>query len=84
MGIQNLTSEQALKSLKSSQDGLTQEQASQRLQEYGHNLIERTQGEPVALAFAKQFVHFFAIILWLAAGLAFLQIINPPVRACRH
>ena len=78
MGIQNLTSEQTLKSLNSSPDGLTVEQAAHRLHEYGYNLIERTQEESVLLAFSKQFVHFFAMILWLAALLAFFADYRSP------
>lgn len=71
MGIQNLSSEQTLKSLNSSPHGLSTEQALHRLREYGYNLINADQDEVLALIFLKQFIHFFAIILWLAAGLAF-------------
>lgn len=78
MSIQNLTSEQILKSLNSSPDGLTGEQASQRLHEYGYNLIQRAKEEPILLALAKQFIHFFAIILWLAASLAFFADYQSP------
>ena len=33
--------------------------------------MEEIAGEPLVLTFAREFVHFFAIILWVAAALAF-------------
>jgi calcium-translocating P-type ATPase len=33
--------------------------------------MEEVRGAPLALRFVLEFVHFFALILWLAAGLAF-------------
>lgn len=71
MKIHQLTTEQALASLGSRLDGLAPQEAAQRLTEYGANLIEEIRGEPLWLAFVKEFTHFFALILWFAAGLAF-------------
>jgi calcium-translocating P-type ATPase len=71
MKIQTLAVEEALASLHSSINGLTAEEGRRRLLEYGRNEVERVQGEPMALRFLKGFTHFFAIILWIAAGLAF-------------
>ena len=71
MKIHHLTVTAALSSLKSGLDGLGDVEAARRLVEYGANEVEAVAQEPLLLTFAKEFVHFFAIILWIAAGLAF-------------
>ncbi|MGZ5001902.1 MAG: cation-translocating P-type ATPase [Chthoniobacterales bacterium] len=71
MKIQNLAVEEALASLHSSSDGLTAEEAQRRLLEYGRNEVEQIRGESMLVRFSKGFTHFFAIILWIAAGLSF-------------
>ncbi|MDP4027995.1 MAG: cation-transporting P-type ATPase [Gallionella sp.] len=64
--------------LHSGADGLSQTEAIQRLTRYGANRIEEIAAQPLiaGLPFAgkllKEFTHFFALILWLAAGLAFV------------
>jgi len=72
MRITQLTVAEALASLRSSERGLASAEAARRLAEYGPNRVEEIRGEPLALRFAREFTHFFALILWLAAGLAFL------------
>ena len=71
MRIHELHIEEAIHSLRSSVMGLSDHEAQKRLAEFGPNLIERVQEEHLALKLLKEFTHFFAIILWLAAGLAF-------------
>ena len=71
MKIHQFTPEQALASLNSGMGGLAPAEAVRRLAEYGPNQVEEVRGEPLWLAFARQFIHFFALILWVAAGLAF-------------
>ena len=72
MKIQYLAVEEALASLhSSSSDGLTAEEAQRRLLEYGCNEVEQIRGESMLVRFSKGFTHFFAIILWIAAGLSF-------------
>ncbi len=71
MKIHQSTPEQALASLNSRAGGLAPDEALRRLAEYGPNQVEEVRREPLWLAFAKQFTHFFALILWFAAGLAF-------------
>lgn len=70
MKIQQLTIDEAIKSLNSNFSGLTEEEANFRLQEYGPNLIEEVKKKHILLLFLDQFISFFAIILWIAAGLA--------------
>lgn len=58
--------------LRSSLDGLSEQDVHRRLAEFGPNRVEATAREPVWLLLLREFSHFFALILWLAAGLAFL------------
>lgn len=71
MKIQQLASECVLESLKSRPTGLTMAEAAQRLAEYGDNIVRGVQRTPLWLRFFHELTHFFAIIMWLAAGLAF-------------
>jgi calcium-translocating P-type ATPase len=71
MKIHQVSVEEALDSLKSSHDGLSQIEAARRLGEYGPNQIEVVRGESLWLKFIREFTNFFALILWVAAGLAF-------------
>ncbi len=71
MKIQHLAVTGAFASLNSGTAGLEQGEAGRRLVEFGPNQVEEIAGEPLVLTFAREFVHFFAIILWIAAGLAF-------------
>ena len=72
MPIHSLSAEQSLTSLKSSLLGLAAAEAARRLAEFGPNHVEELGRKPFLLTLAREFTHFFAIILWLAAGLAFL------------
>lgn len=72
MKIHHLTVEAALQSLQSSRLGLSQTEAARRLVEFGSNEIETVRRESIALRFLKGFTHFFALILLLAALLAFV------------
>ena len=71
MKIHHLTVADALASLKSGLAGLSDAEAQRRLVEFGANEVEEVAHESLVLTFAKEFVHFFAIILWIAAALAF-------------
>ena len=71
MKIHHLTVADAFVSLKSGLDGLSDAEAQRRLAEFGPNQVEEVAHEPLLLTFAKEFAHFFALILWVAAGLAF-------------
>jgi len=69
--IAGLTADQALASLNSSTAGLSEIEAARRQHEFGPNRVEAVQGTPLWLRFAREFTHFFALILWVAAALAF-------------
>ncbi|HXH03898.1 MAG TPA: cation-transporting P-type ATPase, partial [Candidatus Competibacteraceae bacterium] len=72
MKLHQLDAEAALRSLGSSRQGLAEGEARRRLVEYGPNRVERLRGTPLPLRLLREFTHFFACILWLAAGLAFI------------
>lgn len=71
MHIQSLTAEQSLASLHTPVAGLTAVEVQRRLAEFGPNHLEEVGREHLLLRFAREFTHFFALILWLGAALAF-------------
>ena len=62
--------ESVLASLESGYEGLAAAVAARRLAEFGGNRIEAAREKSLWLDLAREFTHFFALILWLAAGLA--------------
>src|SRR5271165_5199520 len=72
MKIHQLTAADAVASLKSAAAGLSLVEVERRLHEFGRNEVEQVARESVWLRLAKQFTSFFSLILWIAAGLAFL------------
>ena len=71
MHIQSLPAEHVLASLHAAAGGLSAAEAQRRLAEFGPNHVEEVERESLLLRFAREFTHFFALILWLAAALAF-------------
>ena len=61
-----------LKELDTSPAGLFPEEAHRRLLRFGPNSLQEIKGPPLASRFLRQFTHFLAILLWIAAGLSFL------------
>ena len=80
MRIHSLTVEQALASLKTSAAGLSSGEATRRLEEFGANLLEEVEQQHLLLRFAQEFTHFFAMILWIGAGLSFVAEFFDPGR----
>ena len=70
MTLAQLSVEAALDSLKSRASGLTSNEVAHRHIEFGLNRVEAVGREPLWLTFGREFTHFFALILWIAAGLA--------------
>lgn len=64
--------DEALKALRSGPEGLSLDEAQRRRREFGPNTVARVRRTNMAWRLLKQFVHFFALILWVAAGLCFL------------
>src|ERR1700756_2603782 len=71
MKIQHLTTDEALASLRSRPSGLSAAEADRRLREFGPNQVEHHSKESSLSLLLKEFTHFFAILLWTAAALAF-------------
>jgi len=73
MKIHNLPKEDVLRTLVTSERGLTEEDARARFIEFGPNEIKGARKTPLWVKFLRQFTHFLAILLWIGAGLAFLS-----------
>ena len=71
MKSHQLSAEDALLALHSGPEGLSDAEAGRRAREFGPNKLQEVAQTSLLLAFAREFVHFFAVILWIAAGLAF-------------
>ncbi len=52
--------------------GLTAREVDDRLRRDGPNVLPTQRPPPAWHVFVEQFVHFFAIMLWVASGLAFV------------
>lgn len=76
--VSQLSVDAALASLKSGPEGLNADEAGRRLREFGSNRVEGVAQDPLWLRFVREFTHFFALILWLAAGLAFFAEMQGP------
>ena len=70
--IHQLSAIDALASLNSGPDGLDDAEAARRLGEFGPNRVEHVRRALPSLRLLKEFGHFFAIVLWIAAGLSFV------------
>jgi sodium/potassium-transporting ATPase subunit alpha len=78
MNVFRVSIEEALASLGSGPKGLSAAEAARRLREFGPNRIERVRGESVLHRLLKSFTHFFAILLWVAAGVALFAAWSQP------
>ena len=78
MLIHQLPLEAAYARLHSGPAGLSFADAAARRREFGPNRIERLPTVPHFVRFLAQFTHFFAVLLWIAALLAFVADIQLP------
>ncbi len=69
--MQYQSTTQLIASLNSSYNGLSSNEAKKRLSEVGSNTLLEEKTEPLFFKFLSGFTHFFAIILWCGAALAF-------------
>jgi potassium/sodium efflux P-type ATPase len=67
-----LAPEAALAHVRSTTDGLSADEAAARLIRVGRNELPKGHGPGLARQLLDQLVHFFALMLWFAAGLAFV------------
>ncbi|MBH0197759.1 MAG: cation-transporting P-type ATPase, partial [Nitrospira sp.] len=69
--INRLSIEEALKRLESGSSGLSPDDAQRRLAQYGPNILAGPDHYSILRGLLRQFTHFLAILLWVAAGLSF-------------
>ncbi len=67
-----LPPEAALGELRTTREGLSPDEAAARLVRAGPNELPKARGPGLARQLLDQLVHFFALMLWVAAGLAFV------------
>jgi len=84
MKINGLTTEEVYRSLVTSEQGLSEEEAARRLREFGFNEITEVKKKHLLARFLGQFTHFFAILLWIAAFLSFLSEYLHPGESMLH
>src|SRR4030066_719807 len=73
-----LNNKQLFETLKVDINGLTIGEAKKRLERYGPNVIKEKKKRSLVLRFIDNFIHLFAIILWVAAGLCFIPRVDMP------
>ncbi len=70
--LETLTSNEVYTALESSPEGLTSEQAAERLEHYGPNVLREAKKTPLIVRFLANFTHLMAILLWVASIMAFV------------
>jgi len=76
--INRLSTAEVLNRLETADVGLITEEAIRRLIQFGPNVLEAPERYSVLRGLARQFTHFLAILLWIAAGLSFAaEFMNP-------
>jgi sodium/potassium-transporting ATPase subunit alpha len=69
--------------LHSNAQGLGSAEAEQRLRQHGPNRLEEVAKRSLFSRLLAEFTHFFALMLWVAAGLAFFAEWNEPGQGMR-
>jgi sodium/potassium-transporting ATPase subunit alpha len=69
--IYKAPAEAIFKQLETDPDGLSLEEATRRLSQYGRNVLVEQDHYSLLRGLVRQFTHFLALLLWIAAGLAF-------------
>jgi len=69
--IWTLPQEEVVGALQSTPEGLTDQEATLRLERFGPNTLPHLKRRPLLLRLVDQMLHFMAILLWVAGALAF-------------
>jgi len=72
MNLSHLSNQDLLAELKTRPAGLSGDEVTSRLEEYGPNEITEARKTPLILRLAANFYHTFALLLWVASILAFV------------
>lgn len=67
----SLTVDQVFQELGTGFNGITEEEASSRLREYGLNLLKQKKGTPLIKKFIYNFTNLLALLMWAGSALAF-------------
>jgi calcium-translocating P-type ATPase len=70
--IHRASIDEAFLGVRSGPAGLSSIEAARRLAEYGANRIHKGERESPIIRLVREFFRFFSVILWIAAGLAFV------------
>jgi Cation transport ATPase len=73
MKIYEIPPEDVYVELKTSKEGLTDEEAEKRLEKYGLNQIEEVKKKPLIYNFLANLYQLLALLLWAASILAFIS-----------
>ena len=68
-----LSLEEVYESLSTAANGLAQDEATERLEQFGANELPEPVQRSLWLRFADQLTHFMALLLWVAGILAFIS-----------
>ena len=71
--VWTLSFEEVYESLDTAANGLSQDEATDRLEKFGANELPEPVQRPLWLRFADQLTHFMALLLWVAGILAFIS-----------
>jgi magnesium-transporting ATPase (P-type) len=71
--IWTLSAEQVYKTLSTSTQGLSEAETALRIKHYGFNELPEPARRSLLLRFTDQLTHFMALLLWVAATLAFIS-----------
>lgn len=67
-----LTADRAMSALVTGPDGLSETESAARLARYGANSLPRVRRRPWYFELTSNFVHLFAMLLWVGAALAWI------------
>jgi Ca2+-transporting ATPase len=71
--VWTLPVEEVYESLATTANGLSEDEAAQRLEQFGANELPAPVHRPLWLRFTDQLTHFMALLLWVAGILAFVS-----------
>ena len=76
--INRLSADEALKRFETGGGGLAADEALRRVKAFGPNVLAEPVRYSVLRGLSRQFTHFLAILLWIAAGLSFAADLMKP------
>jgi magnesium-transporting ATPase (P-type) len=71
--IRRLNADEVYRALETGPQGLSEEEARRRLEKFGPNEIKELRKTPLWKKLVSHVTHFFAILLWIGAVLAFVS-----------